>query len=347
MKIKPFHLITGASLALTGGTLAHEHHVLEGKAKDGIRAVDPSLFIKENLVEEIKTEERELSDGSKALCYVIKTKTQPSEHSMGPWSPKTITDGKEKGGIWFKDGKVYDVTGPFLANLAKFYEDPEWKVYNDDGTIKTTDTKEAFEAAARPYVDPKYKNHVVEGKPEWYPDVKTTYVIPVKPVYNKNASSFGRGPLGLAFNGVRYDPPAPVEAIIGSYTIAPLDDGGGHLNPHEGYHYHEATGKTKEVQQSDQHAPMIGYALDGFAIYAHFDGEGKAPEGLDECGGHSDELRGYHYHVGAPGSNQIIKAFRGTAGTVSVEGVMADQHPPRGGQGHPRGPRPDGPPPGR
>lgn len=342
MKLIKLHTIVSSSVMMAASGFAHEHHQSEVATKDSATGLNPALFIKANLIGEIKTEERTLADGAKALCYVIQTKTQPSEHKMGPWSPKTITDGKEKGGIWFKDGKIYDVTGPFLTNLAKFYNDPEWKVYNDDGTIKTTDTKEAFEAAARPDVDPKYKNHVVEGKPEWYPDVKTTYVIPVKPVYNEKASSFGRGPLGVAFNGVRYDPPAPVHMIIGAYTIAPLDDGGGHMNPHAGYHYHEATGKTKEVKQSDKHAPMIGYALDGFPIYAHFDADGKAPEGLDECGGHKDETRGYHYHVGAPGSNQIIKAFRGTPGTATVEGVMKEQHPPRGGGR--RGPRPDGPP---
>ncbi|MGJ8673842.1 YHYH protein [Rubritalea sp.] len=320
--------------------------------------VDPSYFIPEALVGKILKEERTLSDGSKALCYVIQTNSKPIEHAMGPWAPKTITDGKEAGGIWFDDGEVYDVDGPFVKNVAKFYNDPEWKLYNDDGTVRVTDTVEAFEAAARPDVDPRYNNYVVEGQPEWVADKVTTYVIPVTPIFREEplvfggggpggpprpdalnahshhggeahshhhgpprggASRVGQGGIGLAFNGVNFDPPAPVHAILAAHTLAPFDDAGGHINPHEGYHYHAATGHTKEIAQTDGHAPMIGYALDGFGLYAHRDEEGEAATDLDECGGHTDTTRGYHYHVGSAGSNQIIRAFRGVPGTVSVK----------------------------
>ena len=74
----------------------------------------------------------------------------------------------------------------------------------------------------------------------------------------------------------------------------------------------------KEIEQADDHAPMIGYALDGFGIFAHLDKDGKEPNELDECSGHYDDIRGYHYHASAPGDNQIIGAFRGIAGSASV-----------------------------
>lgn len=282
--------------------------------------VDPSHFISEALVGEIVTEERTLQDGSRVMCYVFQTRATPVEHEMGPWSPQRIDDDKEAGGIWFHDGQVYDVDGPFVRDIDEFYDDPEWKLYRDDGTIKVTDTKEAFEAAARPDVDPKYHNHVVEGRPEWIEPTVTTYVIPVQPVYNLWPASFGRGEaVGVAFNGVNFAPPAPLHAILGAHTLAPFDDAGGHLNPHAGYHYHAATGKTKEVEQPDGHTPMIGYALDGFGLYAHVDAQGQVAEGLDECGGHFDETRGYHYHAGSPGSNQVIRAFRGSPGLITTK----------------------------
>jgi|GEM_PF-5794060 len=63
-----------------------------------------------------------------------------------------------------------------------------------------------------------------------------------------------------------------------------------------------------------EHAPM----LDGYALYAHANQDGSAPADLDECGGHTDAIRGYHYHAGAAGSNQIIKGFRGIPGTMTV-----------------------------
>lgn len=158
----------------------------------------------------------------------------------------------------------------------------------------------------------------MEGRPEWIDRQVFTHVIPVNPVYQTRPIRLRRGAIGVAFNGVNFDPPVPIHAIIGAHTIAPFDHAGGHINPHEGYHYHAATGRTKEIAQSDGHAPMIGYALDGFGIFAHLDPEGNAPIPLDECGGHFDEKRGYHYHAGSPGSNQIISAFRGQPGTATV-----------------------------
>ena len=282
--------------------------------------VDPSLFINESLLKEITKEERTLANGTKALCYVITTASQPQEHQMGPWCPTHISDGKDKGGIWFKDDKVYDVDGHFIANLKEFYSDEEWALFREDGSIKVTTTQEECEAAARPDVDEKYNNYCVECLPSYYKEKVSTYIIPVKPMYLESANSLGRNGIGIAFNGVNFEAPAPTHAILEAHTLAPLDDAGGHVNPHEGYHYHAVTGKTKEVEQKDVHAPMIGYAMDGFGIYAHNDTNGKAYRDLDDCGGHYDNTRGYHYHAGDAGSNQVLGCLHGVSGSLSVKG---------------------------
>jgi YHYH protein len=274
-------------------------------------SVNPTYFIKENLAKEITKGDCTLSDGTKSSCYSITIKPAPQEHKMGPWCPTNIKDAKDKGGIWFKDGNVYDVDGAFLSKLADFYADPKWKLINGDGSIKVTKTKEAFEAAARPDVDPRYNNYCVEGRPEWYTVKETTYTIPVTPIYQTAPTSLGRSGIGVAFNGVKFDSPAPLNAILSAHTLAPFDDNGGHMNPHAGYHYHAATGRTKEIVQADNHAPAIGYALDGFGIFALLDKDKKEPTNLDESRGHSDPIRGYHYHAGKPGDNQIIQSFRG------------------------------------
>jgi hypothetical protein len=313
------------------------------------------LFIEEALAVPIVKEERTLADGTNALCYVIRTYSEPQEHKMGPWAPTHIDDGADKGGIWFHEGKVFDVDGPFIRDIANFYGDPKWKLYRDDGSIRVTDTKEAFEAAARPDVDPLFNNYVVEGRPEWIDRKVFEYVIPVQPVYQAEPILIGPpqrgtrpdgppprgrggpppgprgrsagdpqpgGPgqmvLGVAFNGVQFDPPAPIDAILAAHTIAPFDDAGGHINPHAGYHYHAVTGHSKEIAQPDGHAPMIGYIMDGFGLFAHENQDGSVPTDLDECGGHSDTIRGYHYHAGAAGENRIIRAFRGIPGTMTV-----------------------------
>ena len=287
---------------------------------DTVIEVNPAHFIAESLIKPIERMERKLSDGSLADCYVITCKSIPTDHELGPWAPKHVDDGPEKGGIWIKDGHVYDVDGKFVAHIGELYNDPRWDMVREDGSIKVTDTREAFNLAARPNVDPRYFNHVVECPPEvdeWKDDYKV-YVIPVKPVYRSVPTSLRVGAAGLAFNGVTYDPPAPIHAIIRAHTIAPFDKAGGHVNPHVGYHYHAATGKTKEIAQPDGHAPLIGYALDGFGIYAHLDESGDPPGELDRCLGQYDDVRGYHYHVKAAGDNQIIGAFRGRPGSLEI-----------------------------
>jgi hypothetical protein len=302
--------------------------------------VNPIYFIKENLAKEITKQDCILSDGSKSSCYLITVKPAPQEHKMGPWCPTNVKDSKDKGGIWFKDGNVYDVDGSFIAKLSNFYSDPKWKLVNGDGSIKVTKTKAAFEAAARPDVDPLYNNYCVEGRPEWYTIKEATYTIPVTPIYQKTPTNLGRSAIGVAFNGVKFDAPAPLNAILSAHTVAPFDDNGGHMNPHAGYHYHAATGRTKEIAQSDNHAPQIGYALDGFGIYALLAKDKKEPTDLDESRGHSDPIRGYHYHAGKPGDNQIIKSFRG----ILPKSAISSESDGPGGQGRPPGKPGMGPP---
>ncbi len=188
----------------------------------------------------------------------------------------------------------------------------------------------------------------MECLPSYVSDITQTYLIPVKPVKQKTAIQFGRpGPprdgkrppkgerprppkegeprpprqgeegqqvpetRGLAFNGVNFNAPAPVDAILGAYTLAPFDDAGGHINLNAGYHYHAATGASTEILQSDGHAPMIGYAIDGHGIYGRLDESGNEPTDLDDCRGHYDEVRGYHYHVDAAGTNNFINCLQG------------------------------------
>ncbi|MEA5256573.1 YHYH protein [Arcicella aquatica] len=288
---------------------------------DVVVAVDPTLFLASGLTESITKVTRTLSDGSSVECYKIVTNNTPSDHAMGPWCPTNINDDASKGGIWASNGKLYDVDGAFVKNLATFYNDAVWKLYNSDGTIKVTNSKASCEAAARPDVDPAYNNYCVECQPSYVTGIKKTFYIPVKPVkLSSAATANGMGVvIGIAFNGVNFDPPAPVSAILGAHTLAPFDDAGGHVNTHSGYHYHAATGKSKTVAQSDGHAAMIGYVIDGYGLFENLDpSTGKAYTDLDASGGHYDSKRGYHYHANAAGSNSFINSFRGAQGSMTI-----------------------------
>ena len=276
-----------------------------------------------------------LSGGTETECFTVTVTALQTEHKTGPWCPRNISDEPEQSGIWLNDGKAYDADGQFIKNLAEFYNDKDWQLFNPEtGEIKVTDSKEACVAAARPDVDPKYQNYCVECLPSYVEEQEEiTYLIPANPVYMGGSQSGNpHSGLGLAFNGVKFDAPAPVDAILGAHTLAPFDDCGGHVNPHAGYHYHAVTGCTKEVSSIQDHAPSIGYAMDGFMIHSHLNVDGSLPANLDVCGGHDLDGIGYHYHANEAGKNQIIGCFQAEQG-CGVTGdsdscEVSDRRPP-------------------
>ncbi|WP_405605058.1 YHYH protein [Polaribacter sp. Asnod1-A03] len=284
-------------------------------------SVESSNFLSGGLSESITIESRTLSDGTTADCYKIVVTGTPTDHEMGPWCPDNISDDASAGGIWLEDGNVYDVDGDFVKNLATFYNDDTWMLYNSTtGEITKTSTETECDEAANPNVGEEYENYCVECLPSYVEGLTHTYYIPVTPKKADTPYSFSTGlggastvpsSRGLAFNGVVFDAPAPVDNILGAYTLAPFDDAGGHINLAAGYHYHAATGISSTIEQSDGHAAMIGYAFDGYAIYANTDADGNEATDLDSSRGHYDETRGYHYHVDNAGNNNFINGLRG------------------------------------
>ena len=276
-------------------------------------------FLTSGLSEPITIVSRTLSTGTTAECYKIVTKSTPNDHMQGPWCPTNITDDASKGGIWLENGNVYDVDGAFIKNLATFYNNNTWQMYNKTtGAITKTLTQADCQAAANPNVGVQYKNYCVECLPSYVSSITKTIYIPITPVKLKSPVSFGGGPgssgpgnRGIAFNGVVFDAPAPANVILAAYTLAPFDDAGGHINMGAGYHYHAATGKSTKITQTDGHAAMIGYALDGFGMYERVSGSGTEYTDLDASRGHYDAVRGYHYHVDKAGSNNFINSLAG------------------------------------
>jgi hypothetical protein len=281
--------------------------------------VESANFITAGLSEPISIVSRTLSNGSTVDCYKIVSKSTPADHSMGPWCPSNISDDKSKGGIWLDGGNVYDVDGAFVKNLATFYKNTTWQMYNTStGAITKTLTEADCQAAANPNVGAAYKNYCVECLPSYVSTLTKTIYIPVTPIKLTSPISFGGGPMssgpsirGIAFNGVVFDAPAPANIILAAYTLAPFDDAGGHINMGAGYHYHAAMGVSKKITQTDGHASMIGYALDGFGMYERLSAAGTEYTDLDASRGHSDTVRGYHYHVDKAGANNFINSLAG------------------------------------
>ena len=300
-------------------------------AQNTVQKVNPLLFLDGPSVT-VSTIGCTLSNGTSTTCYKVVSTSTPSDHTMGPWCPTNISDNASQGGIWLQSGNVYDVDGAFIQNLATFYNNSTWQMYNTTtGAITRTLTQADCAAAANPNVGVAYQNYCVECLPSYVTGLTQTYVFPVTPVKLLTSTSFGMGPgatgptvRGVAFNGVRFDAPAPVNAILNAYTLAPFDDAGGHINLAAGYHYHAATGLTTNIDQCDGHAPMIGYALDGHGIYAHYNEDNSEPTDLDTCFGHYDETRGYHYHVDKAGNNNFINCIFGAYVTASGSATTVD-----------------------
>lgn len=280
------------------------------------------FFASANVVAGPDLVECTLSDGAATTCFSITVTADPQSYTPGPWCPTTISDGAEAGGIWLRDGEVHDVDGDFIANLAEFYDDTKWQLFDPDtGEVRYTGTLESCEAAARPDVDPAYQNYCVQCLPEYMPDdASITYVIPLDPVAADRAGPTNQTGSGLAYNGIRLDGPAPIDAILSAHTIAPFDDCGGHVNTHVGYHYHAVTdcldgapSKTSAAVPAD-HGSQIGIAMDGYAIFPHLMADGAAPDTLDQCNGHALGDGEYHYHAGAAGSNAILGCLTAQAG---------------------------------
>ncbi|MDA9951006.1 YHYH protein [Oligoflexaceae bacterium] len=307
--------------------------------------MDPALFEEGSLESPITVVDCTLVDGTKTSCYKVAIAGLPTNHETGPYCPTTVDDGPEAGGKWpTKDG-FSDVDGAFIMNLPEFYGDDGWDMWDPvTRLVKRVESAEDCEgAAAGGSGELGYTNICIDcsvdalGGP-----VVNVNLIPVKPKMAEQITELEFVSPGVALNGVRIAFPAGLDAILASYQIAALDDCGGHTNNADGYHYHESAGCALEVEQSDGHAPLIGYARDGYGIYAMTNSEGVEPADLDECRGHTDAIRGFHYHAASAGENAFIGCFRGVLvedGDDLSSGVPGTGGgAPPGGGGGPGGP---------
>ncbi|MGB1287622.1 MAG: YHYH protein, partial [Aggregatilineales bacterium] len=337
-----FGIIVAVLMLAFSSVYAHDDHEHDG---DGL---DIDLFFEGALAEEPEIVDCTLSDGTETSCYEITVVGYPADYDAGPFCPETTSDTAEAGGIWFDGNDVYDIDGDFILGLVDLYDDENWQLYDEDGNVNITDTEEAFDAAARPDVDPEYQNHCVEGRLEWLENgepIPTTVLIPTTPVVGDDITQ-SNGNRGITLNGVVIAASAPVDAILSAYTIAAFDDCGGHFNPFDGYHLHGAVGCSEAGEAIDGETPIFAYALDGFPIHSPLDEEAAQAADLDECGGHTTEELRYHYHANAAEENNVLTCFTGLivasdAADHNDEGGRPEGGPP-GGEGRPEGGPPGG-----
>lgn len=147
---------------------------------------------------------------------------------------------------------------------------------------------------------PNYPSN--QTTPNAIKDQMWVVVFPLRPTCAAATTNVvdSRGPIGFMINGVPFYGPQDAQGRDAVVFEGPtFDDCAGHADPSCSYHYHEepvcvfGLGMTAAQRPlPDGHSPVIGYAFDGFAVYAS---PNSSP--LDACNGHSDGTRGYHYHA--------------------------------------------------
>ncbi|QPM90837.1 YHYH protein [Pseudooceanicola algae] len=253
-----------------------------------------------------------LSGGEQSLCIRITTGPAPSNHPTGPYCPRSIDTPPEEAGTWFYNDEVVVADGSFVERLAVLFRDDAWQMFDPEtGDVILVEGELGCEVAGDPDSAADYTNYCVECEVKYLSeDTSETYVIPLVPVrLEGEATRIGPAPgVGLAFNGVKLDAPAPLDLIEGNHTLGLMDSCVGHVNPHTGYHYHGLVGCEPQVAASDvDHEALVAVAMDGYDIYAAL--SDAETTDVDVCNGHAEQGLGYHYHSDVAGTNQFIGCF--------------------------------------
>ncbi|MCA9104427.1 MAG: YHYH protein [Planctomycetales bacterium] len=117
------------------------------------------------------------------------------------------------------------------------------------------------------------------GNPNTITAQRHRFELPLEPEAARRVTPFELGLFGVALNGVPFDPGAAefwnrdrrsgwqYEALGGGVNLG-LDEHNAHVQPTGAYHYHGIpTGLVQRLRRPDS-MTMVGYAADGFPIYA-------------------------------------------------------------------------------
>jgi hypothetical protein len=140
---------------------------------------------------------------------------------------------------------------------------------------------------------------------------KITFYIPLKPVRAAKPVATPFGPIGVALNGIPFYNQYNGQGQD-AVRLEVFDSCCGHPDQRGLYHYHKFPSclKSPFPVTAGGHSPIAGFMFDGYAIYGPNGKNGKPPQDLDECNGHTDSVRGYHYHA-TEAYPYLIGGYRG------------------------------------
>ena len=179
---------------------------------------------------------------------------------------------------------------PITENVVDFQTDGEFRVLKANGISQ--------------HLTGKFPN---QGNPHSIRVQQHLYKVPISPQLADKSTPLGLHYFGIGVNGVPFDPLAAewylgdrssiwqYEALTGALNLG-FDQNHAHVQPSGAYHYHgwpELLAERLNVQASE-HSPIIGWAADGFPIYALYGYQ----DAMDENSGIVKMTSSYHLKTG-------------------------------------------------
>ncbi|NQX84668.1 MAG: YHYH protein [Flavobacteriaceae bacterium] len=272
-----------------------------------------------NLLESVTLVNATLTDGTTAECYQLVFKSNPV--ADGPYCPETIND---IGGVGIYDGNTNPGFQVMKAELWNAMEADGYDIVDENGNINIVDPGATTGG-------PPSVSACLEATAD--DDLQLTFLIPAVPKLATSNDEISQVEhMGVSRDGIPMTghPPSATQAGGGIAGIPSIDPCGGHMDPFGYYHLHFGPEEMNNVLAANNmtdvsctnftqsETAFIGFAKDGYPIYAAKDEDGTLPSDLDECQGHfgvtADYPDGvYHYHVSNTSAPNLPECLKGVS----------------------------------
>ena len=264
-----------------------------------------------------------LSNGSSTTCYEIKFTSNPVEH--GPYCPKTID---EIGGVGIYDGASNPGFQVMKRSLWEAMEADGYDIVDANGNITVVDPGDMSGP-------PPSGGACLEASPD--DDLTLTFVLPMIPEVLSTPDVLGTVEhIGVSLEGIPLtgDPPSATQSMGGmpggGGAIPSIDPCGGHIDPFGYYHLHFAPQDMANIYENlgitevactnfeQDDTALVGFAKDGYPIYASKEENGSLPADLDACNGHFGPTPHfpegvYHYHASSSDAPNVPPCLIGAS----------------------------------
>lgn len=291
----------------------------EEEDDDSVELIKESYFNSSSLISYDKVD-CTLENGSSGECYKLVFSSNPVDN--GPYCPETID---EIGGLGIYDGATNPGFQVMKAALFNAMENDGYDIVDDNGDVHIDDFASGATNSDFAYC--------LAAAPD--NNLQLTFLIPAVPVLASSNNTIDTVELiGVSVDGVPIngDPPSVINGPgmggIAGGNIPSLDPCGGHHDPAGYYHWHFVAETMNQVldayniadvsctlvEQLSAGSKLIGFAKDGFPIYAYT----VEPSGLDDCGGITAATTEfpdgvYHYVASNTEAPNVPKCLKGVA----------------------------------